>query len=420
MPTALELKEERASTWERMKQIVDGAEAEKRDLTAEEEANWTRAEEEVRSLEKRIERQEMLERTPARDPEKRSAEARTAYETTRDPLVKLANVRALPEYKVAFHKWLAGGLIDLTPEERALLIPGWEVRALSTTNATAGGFLVDDELQNRIEQAMSFFGGMREIATIIRTDTGGDFSLPTSNDTTNSGRRLPENTTLTQTDPTIGLRTWRSYTYTSDLVLVPVQLLQDSVIAVDDWLTSLLGERIGRAQNTDFTLGTGVDQPQGIAVASVQGRAGAAGQTTSVIWDDLIFLEHAVNIAYRRGPGVGYMCHDQTLRDIRRLKDGEGRYLWQPGVTGGAPNTINGYPYTVNNDVATMAASARSIFFGKLNKYTIRDVRGIQMVRLGERYMDVLQVGFFGFSRSDGGLLDAGTNPVQHYANPAS
>ena len=112
--------------------------------------------------------------------------------------------------------------------------------------------------------------------------------------------------------------------------------------------------------------------------------------------------------------------HDQTLRDIRRLKDGDGQYLFQPGLTAGAPSTVNGYPYVVNNDMATMAASARAVLFGKLSKYRIRRVRGIQFVRLSERYADALQVGFFAFARADGGLIDAGGNPIQHYANSAS
>ena len=421
MPNAVDLKRERRTLVGRMWDIQNQAEAESRDLTAEEEANWTAVETQVTALDKRIARQEALEREPAHDPEQRGFESRRVLETGSIPRGQRPLLyRALPEYKEAFYAWMLGGDAGLTAEQRQLLVAGRETRALATQALTAGGYFIDDTLQRAVEQAMSWYGGMLEMSSFMDTDDGADVSLPMSNDTTNAGRRLAENTVLTQTDPSIQLKTWRAYTYTSDLVLVPVQLIQDSVISVDDWLQSILAERIGRAQNTDFTLEAAPNGPQGLVPVTVVGRAAPTGQSTTIAADDLIFLEHAVNIAYRRGPGTGWMMHDQTLRDIRRLKDGDGQYLFQPGLTAGAPSTINGYPYVVNNDMATMAASARAVLFGKLSKYRIRRVRGIQFVRLSERYADALQVGFFAFARADGGLIDAGGNPIQHYANSAS
>ena len=444
MPSALELREQRKLAWERMKEINSEAERENRDFTPAEEGEWTDLDKSIGTLDERIQRADKLERTPRMDSqdvtEKRMEISKRIVEMSMNQhsAQRNPNIRASAEYSSAFFRYMQTGEVGLEREEQELLVAGRSnltptdiraleaqlgpaaVRALGSQSMTAGGYLVPEELENKIEQAMSWFGGMREVAEIMTTADGGDLKLPTSNDTTNSGRRLAENTTLTQTDPVVALRTWRAYTYTSDLVLVPWQLLQDSIIDVESWLTNILAERIGRAQNTDFTVGTGIDQPWGLAQASVVGRTGAAGQTTTVIWDDLIFLEHAVNIAYRGGPGVRYMMHDQTVRDIRRLTDGEGRYLWQAGVAAGAPNTINGYQYTINNDVATMATSARSIIFGNLKKYIIRQVRGIAMVRLNERYADALQTGFFAYARADGGLLDAGTNPSQVYQNAAS
>ena len=438
MATSNELRQERAHLLTQARDLNEAAEAEKRDLSVEERVTWDKYMADVDALDARIARQEKLERTPATDPEKAAFELRRGLEIAANPQERRKSARALPEYVSAFYRWAMDGPDSITPEERSILAAGrvglgpnearalhamlspGQIRALGITSLTAGGYLVPETLEGSVEQAMSWFGGMREAASIISTDDGQDLSLPTSNDTANTGRRLTENTTLTQTDPTLGLRTWRAYMYTSDLVLVPYQLMQDSIVSIEAWLTNLLGERIGRAQNTDFTLGTGIDQPQGITLASVVGRTGATVQTTTVSGDDFIFLEHAVNKAYRTGPGSAWMMHDQTLRDVRRLKDGDGQYILRPGMTEGVPGTINGFPYIVNNDMATMAASARSILFGKLTKYIIRQVRGITMVRLNERYADALQVGFFAFARADGGLLDAGGNPVQHYANAAS
>lgn len=426
MPTVLELQEQRAQTWSRLQEIVDGAEAENRDLSAEEQTGWDAGNAAIAALDKRIERQRVLEATPAREPDARNG-ARQIERAIAGP-ERTVRATATPEYRSAFLSFMRGGRTELSPEERAILREGYatldasELRALGVNVATAGGYLVpeDSSMMGAIEQAKSFFGGMREVAQIVRTDSGAELPIPTGNDTTNTGRILNENTSVTETDATVGARVLKAYMYSSDLVRVSFQLLQDAAFDIETWLGGLLGERIGRITNTHFTTGVGVDEPRGITLDSVQGRQGATGQTTTVTFDDLIILEHAVNIAYRRRPGVRWMMHDQTLREIRRLKDGEGRFLWQPGVGTGAPDTILGYRYVINNDVATMAASAIAVVFGALDKYMIRDVSGIRLLRLEERYADVGQVAFVAFSRHDGALIDAGTNPVQHYANAAS
>ena len=291
---------------------------------------------------------------------------------------------------------------------------------MGVATPTGGGYLVPEEFERSIEKALLFFGGMREAATVITTDAGEDLHYPTSNDTTQTGEILGEGSAASEQDVAVGQRVFKAFMYSSRVVRVSLQLMQDSAFDVESWLAGVLGERIGRITNTHYTTGVQPNQPSGIVNDAIVGRTGAVGQPTSVIWDDLIFLEHAIGIAYRRSPGVRWMMNDSTVREIRRLKDGEGRYLWQPGVGSGAPNSISGYAYIVNNDVAAMAASARSIVFGDLRKYIIRDVRGFQLLRLVERYAEFGQVAFVGFFRTDGALVDAGTNPVQVYANPAT
>lgn len=417
MPTVLELQGTRASTWERMKQIVDGAEAENRGLNADEEKNWQLATADIDAIDKRIERQQQLERRPA--PDGSQTRQIATLPTARGSL------RASPEYGQAFNNWLrCSRAYDLDAESRSVLAPGFQqmdTRAMGVNSPTAGGYLVPETLESRIEQALTYYGGMREAATVIRTESGNDLAMPTSNDTTNVGEILAENTAASEQDITIGARILKAYMYSSKIVRASYQFLQDPATDVEGWLADLLAIRIGRITNTHFTTGTGANQPSGLAGDSVQGVAAATGQSTTVTWDDLITLEHTIDPAYR-GTGCRYMFRDATLRELRKLKDGEGRYLWQPGQpgAGGAPNTINGYPYTINQDVAAMAASANSIFFGHFKKYHIRDVRGWMLLRLEERYAEYLQVGFLGFSRHDGVLLDAGTNPVKHYTNSAT
>jgi HK97 family phage major capsid protein len=123
-------------------------------------------------------------------------------------------------------------------------------------------------------------------------------------------------------------------------------------------------------------------------------------------------LKHSVNRAYRQN--AEWMFNDNTLLAIKKLTDSNNRPLWSPGIAAGEPDRFDGDRYVVNDDMPDMAASAKPILYGDFSNYFIRDVLGIQLLRLSERYADYLQVGFIAFSRHDGLLADAGTNPVKH------
>ena len=132
-------------------------------------------------------------------------------------------------------------------------------------------------------------------------------------------------------------------------------------------------------------------------------------------------LVYSVDPAYR--PNARWMLADASMAVIRKLVDSQSRPLWEPSVQAGQPDTILGYPVVINQSVATMAASAKSILFGDFSRYIIRDVSGIQLVRMDERYADYLQVGFYAFQRTGGRLLAPNTttyNPVKYYSNSAS
>ena len=148
------------------------------------------------------------------------------------------------------------------------------------------------------------------------------------------------------------------------------------------------------------------------------GKTGTTGQTTSVIYDDLVDLTHSVDPAYRAG--AKFMMNDSSLKVVRKLKDSQNRPLWEPSVQAGVPDSLLGFPVVTNQDVATMAANAKSILFGRLDKYKTRIVKDVTILRLVERFAENLQVAFLLFMRADGALLDAGTNPVKYYANSAT
>ena len=325
----------------------------------------------------------------------------------------------------AFTAFLRGGISNLSGEQRKIMEARFESRSLAEGTGSAGGFLVPQDFYRKLTEAYKWYGGMRQSgATILQTSDGATMPFPTDNDTSNLGAILAENSQATELDQTFGSVSLSAWTYTSKIVTVPLNLVQDSAFDLDSYLARKLGIRIGRITNNHFTVGTGASQPRGVTIDATLGKTGLTGQTLSVIYDDLVDLEHAVDPAYR--PQSRWMLHDSSLKVIKKIKDTAGRPLWRSslegiGVSVGAnPDTINGYPYVVNNDMAVMAANAKSILFGDFSNYMIRDVMGVQIMRLTERYADFFQVGFIAFARADGALIDAGTHPIAYYANSAT
>ncbi|MEM7416781.1 MAG: phage major capsid protein [Gemmatimonadota bacterium] len=285
-----------------------------------------------------------------------------------------------------------------------------EQRAQSVGTDSEGGYTVPEGFSNELEKALLAFGGMRRARTrIMRTPDGRKIPWPTYNDTANTGAIIGENIADSEQDVAFSEAELDAYKYTSRIIRVPVELLQDSFFDMPSFLGGVLGERIGRITNTHFTTGSGSGQPNGVATASAAGITAAA--QGAVTFPELIQLEHSVDEAYRSQ--AQYMFSDATLSAIRQLLDGDGRPLWQPGLTVGAPDSINGKSYVVNNDVADMAASARAILFGDFSKYVIRDVMDVSLTRMDERYGEFHQVAFVAISRHDGELIDAGTNPIK-------
>lgn len=285
--------------------------------------------------------------------------------------------------------------------------------AQSTT--TTGGYTTADAAMRALEVALLAYGGMRSVATVIRTDTGGPLPIPTSNDTANKGEIIGENTTYNELEMTFGQLVLGAYKYSSKYIKASVEFLQDSSINPAEFIGTELGVRIARITNDHFTTGGGSTLPSGVVTGATSSGITFTGAAT-VSADNLTDVIHSLDPAYR--VDAKFMFHDSALKMIKKVKvlqysgDTVGVPLWIPGLTAGQPDRILGYEYVINQSVATVATTVKSILFGNFSKYLIRDVRDVTLLRLDERFAELGQVAFLAFSRHDGALLDAGTHPV--------
>lgn len=290
--------------------------------------------------------------------------------------------------------------------------------AMSTTTAAEGGYTVPAEVATMVIDKLKAYGGMRDVATILPTDTGVDMSWPTSDGTADVGAIVGQNTQVNAADITFGTIVLKPFYYTSNKIGLPLELLQDSAIDVVDYVVDRLTTRIARIQNTHFTVGGGTTVPDGVIPRAGVGKTGTTGQTLTVTYDDLVDLKHSVNRAYRAN--AAFMMNDLSVAAVSKLKDSTGRPIWEYSTQVGAPDVLLGKPVAINDDVAVMAANAKSIAFGDFSKYTIRDVKNSSVIRRFDDSAFALanQVGFCGWQRSGGNLLD--TAAVKVYVNSAT
>lgn len=296
--------------------------------------------------------------------------------------------------------------------------------AMSTTTPAEGGYTVATEYDRGLEVAMKAWSGMLEVSTIFRTSSGAAMNFPTADATAEVGEIVGQNTGAGTGETSFGNATLDVYKYSSKKIALPWELVQDTFLDIEAYIQELLAMRLGRIQNTHFTVGTGTGQPRGIVTGAALGKTGLTGQTATVIYDDLVDLEHSINRAYRSGPGFGFMMADSSLKVVRKIKDSQGRPIFVPGYEagnpGGAPDRLLNRPITVNDDVAAMAASAKSILCGDFRKYKIRRVMDLTLFRMTDSAFTLNgQVGFVAFQRVGGNLIDAG-GAVKYYANSAT
>lgn len=339
---------------------------------------------------------------------------------TRDPVHHSDESKALRAF-------LKGGISAMADSDRNRMLARQtpEIRnSFSSVVQTDGGFTVAPEYMRNLETAMKAYGGMREAATIIRMTSGAQMTFPTTDPTAEEGEIVGQNVLTNETSENFGALFLDVYKYSSKSLPVPFELIQDSFIDIEAYLNEIMAMRLGRITNRHYTLGTGTNQPRGIVTSASPGKIGATGQTASILYDDLIDLEHSVDRAYRSMPGTGFMMADASLKVVRKIKDGQGRPIFNPGyetgVPAGAPDTLLGRPIIINQHMEEMGPNTKPVLFGAFKKYLIRDIMDLTLFRMTDSAYTLRgQVGFAAFMRSGGNLIDVG-GAVKYYQNAAS
>lgn len=317
-----------------------------------------------------------------------------------------------------FRNYLMYGLEGVDSKDRTVLKRGTDPQ--STTTAGLGGYIVPETWYSELIKYMGYYGPMLEVCKMVRTNNGNQINIPYVDETAVVGNLRAENAETTVQDITFAEKVLNAYEYDSGLVKVPIALLEDSNYNLNIEIPALLGERLGRKLNADLSTANGSSKPNGVANASSAGKTAAA--TNAITRAELVDLVHSIDRAYRVGPKVAWMMHDSTIAAIKKLQLGssDASPLWQPSITQGTPGTLEGYPVFANNNLAelTSGVSSKVVFFGDWDKYWVRIVNDVTLLRLVERFAEFRQVGMMSFLRADGELVD--TRAIKHLALAAS
>ena len=389
--TILELREKRAKAWEAAKAFLDSHRKENGVLSAEDDAAYTKMEQEITDLGKeiaRLERQEALDAELNRPVNKPLTGKPMNGKLEDDGEGKTG--RASDEYKKNF--WNAMRSKSPVPNV---------TNALQIGTDTEGGYLVPDEFENTLVEALEEENIFRQMAKIIQTSSG-DRKIPVVA-TKGTASWMDEEGAYPESDDSFGQVSIGAYKL-GTMIKVSEELLNDSVFDLQSYITREFARRIGSKEEEAFFTGNGTGKPLGILAATGGAETGiTAASATAVTADELIDLYYSLRSPYRRN--AVWTLNDSTVKAIRKLKDGNGQYLWQPGITAGAPDMILGRPVRTSAYMPAIAAGAKTIAFGDFSYYWIADRQGRSFKRLNELFAATGQVGFLASQRVDGKLV---------------
>jgi HK97 family phage major capsid protein len=315
------------------------------------------------------------------------------------------------DYRRAFAEMVsAGGDAYVDAEVRNVLK---EYRVQTAGTAAAGGYTVPVELANYIIEAMAASGPMytSDLFTSFDNGSGNTFNIPTLDDTAKVAAAHSEGGTVTDDggqDAVFGQKTMSAFAFNTEWVRWSAELNTDSIFSMEPLLGRLLGDRMGRTANSKLTTGSGSSDVEGIVTNSAAGVTAASA--TAIAADEIIDLIHSIDPAYRNGR-MAFMVNDSTLAAIRKLKDGQGNYLWEMGnYQNGIPASLLGYPVVVNQAMDSIATAKKTVLFGDMSAFYVRKVGAPALYVGRERFAP--DFGILGYIRFDGCLTNV--NAVKH------
>jgi HK97 family phage major capsid protein len=370
--------EQRQRAWDAAKALLDTAAAEKRDLTSEEEASYSKINEDLNERAARI---EALKADVVREAKIEAA--------TRDLVGQVRTEKATAQDADVIRSMARGETRGYTFEQRDVI-------------KTSQGAPVPTSFFNQVIEQARLVGPMLDVGTTLRTAGGENLQIP-SQAGWSTAAITGEGSGIDESDPTFNsFITLGAFKY-SFLVQLSRELIDDSGVDILSFLATQTGNALGFKVNNDLTLGTGTVQPNGIvpkASAGITGGTGVAGAFTA---DNLIDLAYSLNGAARRLPGVGWMMNTASLGVVRKLKDNNGSYVFSPALADGNDRVLS-YPVFENPAMANTATNAKSVVFGHLPSYYVRMAGGLRLDRSDDYAFNADLVTFRATMRVDGNL----------------
>lgn len=387
MNKILELREKRAKAWEAAKAFLDTKRGSDGLVSAEDSQMYDRMEEDIMNLGKEIQR---LERQEALDAELNRPINTPIIGKPSVPGMESKEGRASDEYKNAF--WNA--MRSKAPTQEVM-------NSLSVGTDSEGGFLVPDEFERTLVQTLEEENVFRQLAKIVKTSSG-DRKIPVVT-TKGSAAWLDEGEEFEESDSAFGQTSIGAYKL-GTMLKVSDELLNDSVFNLENYISTEFARRIGAKEEEAFLVGNGEGKPTGIFNDTGGAELGVtAASTTAITADEIIDLVFSLKAPYRKN--AVFIMNDATVKAIRKLKDGQGQYLWQPSLTAGTPDTLLNCPIYTSAYAPTIASGVKSIAFGDFGYYWIADRQGRSFKRLNELFATTGQVGFLASQRVDGKLI---------------
>ena len=344
----------RATAWEEAKHLLDAAAAESRDLTAEENVIYERISEDMDNRARVIEQ--------ITKDEERAQRLDVAAASVRTDEVAPAGDDDDAE---AIRKLARGEVRSLEFEKRDVL-------------KTNTGAPVPTSFYEEIILKARLVGPMLSTSTVLTTAGGENLQIPRVN-TYSAATVAAEAAAIGESDPAFSAFITMGAFKFSYLTQVSREMIEDSGVDVLGFLADTVGQGIGYNVNNALTVGTGTTQPTGIVTASTLGITGGTGVSGAFTADNLIDLAYSVDGAARMLPGAGYMMNGASIGAVRKLKDTAGNYVFSPSLAVGVPDTLLGFPLVENPAVASAGTGVKSVLFGHLPSYYVRQVGGIRV-----------------------------------------